>query len=427
MAYGVIIAYDAVGLEPLYLVAAAAAPVVISATPAEEAPSAPFFGTLLFGGNLYALSSGGSHTPGTPIVYKSTDGGATWTDISTATLPTNFQSIQQLWDETSGVIHFFGTDDGSVTFRMVDFDLTTGWGPYYGTSGGPGNSYHSFALTSAGDFVFYTDSGDGFLRVLKSVLHHNSATWTVVDADLGIPSGASISVNPESVIIDATDRIHVFTGRGYYSVSSGDSLSSFVDFVTTGLWSSVTESNTGMRWPAISQSGDLKMAVLGVDGNPAHTLLMTGAAPLTSPTWSIEQVGDVNPRGTVDLAVYQDDGGIETVFWPARTSFTTDDNIYQSQKISGVWTMTTFWDSTANPNPDGHGNIDWFSVGLLIGADVTIEVPTGSLMLSSFPPVPKTPFTPPPPPPPPPSCELNPVGGTPTLVLYDEPLELQGS
>src|SRR6185503_2726942 len=175
------------------------------------------------GGNLFAFS-GWSPTPSTSglVVSKSTDGGATWTNLDTASGPASSSTVFGSAVQRGSTLTVAWFDGGSPVVQLVDFDLTAGtWGAPYGVSGAPVPSGAGVSIGCwyrAGDnslVVFYPDlaSGSG---LWASVYDLTGGSWGApIDVGTnitGLPNymSAAPTIERMSACIDSADNIYLF-------------------------------------------------------------------------------------------------------------------------------------------------------------------------------------------------------------------------
>jgi len=158
-------------------------------SPIRQFPDARSF-LIEFGGNLFTFT-GGPVGAG-PFFYqcsKSTDGGATWTQLDTAAAPTG-TALEPLaaFDGAHTVAVAF-LPDPSVQIQLQNFDLATEtWGPVYG-AGGPGPGANLLGVWVAPDTSVVVAYQIPFDPFFLPVVRFSAGVW-------GTPFDAAPSLAP---------------------------------------------------------------------------------------------------------------------------------------------------------------------------------------------------------------------------------------
>jgi hypothetical protein len=325
-------------------------------------------GVISFGGALYQVLqfSGLSFPPGVTgnvNVYKSTDGGASWTILDGANSPlkqpTSGTAIASVIYDGAGTITVaaslgdavFGPA-GPIFFQ--DFSLLTGfWSAAYGTVGSP----NVFLLNQAyrrSDGSILVITMDSITPSGELVAHVFKAGAWIASFDLttGILPAGWTAINMSSTVLDpATDTIHMFgialngilKKQFYEQILSTNSVAGFQDL--TGVYGAAS----AMGDPVL-YGGKLCWGVM--DPTLSFATILVGS-PLAAPVFSIAGYpgvfpGQPNPApfpstlqptlatdGTTLWAVWLSDGTADIV----NLSFTQN----TSNPLTG-WTGASIFD-----------------------------------------------------------------------------------
>lgn len=359
-------------------------PVLINAVdePVNQTPrGCPF----RYAGNLFALVNAGLG----PIflqVWKSTDGGTTWTHLDAAHEPGGaqppFGSTFSVFDGAHTLTAQLVTLSGStMTPYFQDFDLSAEtWGPVYGSVGAPavdGTGIVGLYRRSDGTLVSLA-LGLGVVPFPTMVAYVFSGTWAAP-----IDFGVNIAALPGfpgygtaffcEAVLDALDTLHVFCGVDvntpgwnsrlfYQQILSSGALGNFFDFPGQGDASNLNVTDfTGQ--PCIVGGSLVKPCLRLIPGGAVadYTSVYVGS-PLTAPVWAAVDPPGINPTsynvyepsasgqavtdGTTAYVVF-----IETV----DPTFTYQSNrVTASQSVNlSSWTAAALFDYLTDPVPPG--------------------------------------------------------------------------
>ncbi len=179
-------------------------------------------GPYLVGSNLYALAKSNgspSTTPvNCPVIYKSTDGGATWANI-TETDSTGMTAFTWNWDDTGpnpSIITFAFANGGTGgDWNLRDFDVSTEtWSTIYGTGGTPPTN----ALNRIQGGLTITRLSDGTIKLISGHLvafggdgnlYYSicaaGGNWTATDVAI---TSSALGFTCDCACIDPNDTVH---------------------------------------------------------------------------------------------------------------------------------------------------------------------------------------------------------------------------
>ncbi len=448
-------------------------------------------GPILFGGARFdclvteTLLNGMSNpNPGKLGVYKSTDTGVNWSELDAAHAPLvdyegdTWFNVQAFYPAEGGRYVYFvyqvAPDDFTDTMVLIQFDLQTGlWGtpsvegPQLAVKPGQGSPFAQLVVRTNGDQVILYE--DFNLSQVAYVIY--SGAWGAPVAITGAPFGSSAVAAQR----DPFDSVMFFWNNGnslnVNTLSSGNVLSAAA-FTGWNLSSSLLDTSYPIWIPGTSQfaialadiSGSTIKVVKCAANLSAFSIELVVSSSVQSPRPSYPRLA---LSGTSLYLVYvnYDDTGFN--FTPPR-----DHLILRCVQTVGASTWgapVQLFDSlsdTFSPNPHPFTSPNVYNAAFTIYPDGTQAFSLGTVddngafLPSSTPndfgnqqyyfeiPPATTPTTitlaetlgitasfafgtvplPPPPPPPPPFCIINPTPGTgPTAIVYNEPLEKQGS
>ncbi len=337
-----------------------------------------FTGPFSFNGKLYCFGSATDVPPfGVPIIYESSDNGATWTDI-TGSGSDVLQGFIWCWGDTvpnPEIITFAYPSGGR--YKLQDFDLNTKtWGTSYGTSGGPVTTFNGDTVVrlSDGTVKLFTSGG---LSIRYSVCV--AGTWTITDFDTTRPA------TPNAACVDSDDLVCVVaadagdgdTHRSYWTLDTSNVLGTVHDFPTiTG--------GIGQQYMIRLYIGpDDKVYISGAGafaGVAANDVVMwVGSGSHDAPTWVEQLVCDIpvkiDPTYGLQFQYAANIGGVPYVFFEVSTFDALNYFVYYSRYASGVWEDPVFYyDPQTNP-PPGDTDTGFIMSGLSVTSCPTDEKP----------------------------------------------------
>ncbi|WP_248724187.1 T9SS type A sorting domain-containing protein [Seonamhaeicola sp. ML3] len=248
-----------------------------------------------FGGRTRALVVDRSDNTGNTIiaggvsggVFRTTDGGATWTKVSSNDEIHNVTSIVQ--DPRAGQENtwYYGTGEGLGNSTSKSGAFYLGQGIWKSTDGGitwsqlPSTSSTQTSFDSFFDIVYrlavHPTTGDLYAALLGRIRRFNGSSW-ITEIDNG-SSGASTN--------QATDIVITTGGRVYVSFSGVD------DASVEGVWTSATGIEATGAWSRINAAdftpaGRVVMAIAPSNEDILYVLFDNGTTSDCSGTEAVE-------------------------------------------------------------------------------------------------------------------------------------------
>lgn len=347
-----------------------------------------FAGPLERNGKLYVIAEDNfDAATAFARIYKSSDGGKTWSVISGASSPVNTSGWAYYWNGGAQIVFCFSSGTG-LPVNLVKFNIDTEtWSAVFGTSGGftPLGSPVASAvvqLSTGAIRVFYGAVSGGQPAIEWGECADGAGAWTstgnvyrvlaVGDLDLALLGTAVDSADTIHTIIEtlisphATNDFRVF----YNTLSSGGVAGSEVQF-NSALWNERGAANRIVFTAPSSLwiSGQDFNQTTAPAGSPSFVGIWQGSIP---PTWALTDVFNYPPPPSpADVAVFTffllSKTGIPTIFWVGFTAATNSQTrVYFTQFVRGVWTAPVlYYDLVTDPPiPAATGDIEGLSVSL---------------------------------------------------------------
>ena len=304
-------------------------------------------------GYLYRVSESDTASGNHPMMFKSTDGGATWTEMDSSNRPTA-QDLEGSWVAVDGTtVIFMVTRDDTVWW--VPFDTTTDtWGTQEtidtGLSSSGVEQYASFVKNNDGTFwVFYSDTLSGANNQIAYRKRTGTNTYGAKSTAIG--GNTAVSYTAPASIKAASDLTYVFykddtNNTLYYRTLTTAGTLSGANSVATGTATDniphtnavyFDDAGTETVVCAYADSADILKLVVLKNGVQQTTETISSTAILMDP-------GSVTNGGTVaHLAV---NGSTLYAVWADGA---TGDIFYRSRAANGTWSaISTIWNSGAN-------------------------------------------------------------------------------
>ncbi len=298
-------------------------------------------------GSLYALAANFRISTGTtsPRMFKSTDGGNTWTALDTAHEVTSTSQSTAHLRGTEAWLLFENIGGGDVSFRVVSFDFSA---ELWGTPSTQATGYFIFTdhvnigVLSDGSLVIAYNKTNG-PTWLGEVIRYNGATWSspvtlFSHTHTSYPASMSVDASDNAWILCAESISNVFPDTAnVYKYASGTLTGPTAAYSTTfsigniwgpGIYLAIYDE---IRFPA----GALHFS----DGN-IHIAYIKGT-PSSGPTWSVVDVAIDNGRGPTGSPIsfaYESDTAIYMVWetqFDSNTGWTQI--VFTGQTNNGPW------------------------------------------------------------------------------------------
>lgn len=349
-----------------------------------DAPGGSLIGPFKFGTNYYVASQGDPGNGNRLAMYKSTDGGNTWTGPLNQAGSHIIAGGQGYWSAaavgTKVYVVFFETIAGLVVWQ---FDTTTDlWGgqftanvvalPSNGTAVGTYNESTfrpgPFVLRSNGSLVFTLiemENVGGFKYRTTIDICNNAGVFAISDAYCG-ENGVAGHDLPAGAILGLGDRTHVF-----FVEYNGKTLKHRTVTTLNAIQASQTVANDlfdpgGVNTQSLLESvgiptfdpisGTVSIPYKDTNGH----MKMANATSADTPVWTTEQIdttitvlkGGQAVGSTVSSAYYDGGGRISVIFLDNQTPPTIL-NLYRSTKFGASWSTPGLLIPTGIPSGGG--------------------------------------------------------------------------
>lgn len=250
-----------------------------------------FAGPMAYSGNLYVLAertlSGGESGE----IWKSTDGGNTWSllALESSLSSSDWTNYVPCWADGQIVLTFL-----TNYAKLVDFNLATEtWGAPYGLTWGASIAFDGQAmlnrLSDGRIIVFYFDLAGNFCYSLCAA----AGAWITTGNILITAGSFSGSISLRKVIttcVDSTDRSHVVIGSQAPSGPANTSYYQYLNVLPTGIATAPFLLPTTPPYGMLSNifaapDGNLYLGVFG-PSSTANTSELWIGTPLTAPVWT---------------------------------------------------------------------------------------------------------------------------------------------
>jgi len=321
-------------------------------------------------------------------VWKSTDGGVSWTQLDAANEPNALYDAQCLaWDGANTLtIALLPSPGASAPVILRNFDLAgETWGAPFGGAGAPSpDALFGLYRRSSGDLVLLVEDTTALPGVpsrLGAYVFSGGAWSSIVDLETNVEalpgwagSGANIGSfnNVLPAVMDAADTLHIFfaltdpftpgwTDRFFYQqFLSGGGLGSFFDFPGQGALP-VDLLYFGLT-PAVGNNTILMPVIRSLPGPiPGYVSVYVGT-PLNAPVWTELAAPGVDAAsynvfdGTAPYPAAAFDGALWYVIFVQPTDPAYGANqvrVAQSANPLLGWTTSTVYDFLVDPTPPG--------------------------------------------------------------------------
>lgn len=300
-----------------------------------------------------AINSNGHIFAGTSDdgVFRSTDGGGSWTQINNGLLDIH---VYSLVINSSG--HIFAGTSGNGIIRSVYRSTDNGenWSQVnFGMENT--NPIYSLAVNSNGD-IFSGTNGDGVFRS-----QDNGASWTKINSGLTDLSVMSLAINSSGDIFAGTAIDGIFR-----STNNGDNWTPVNNGLThTNVWSLAVNSSGHIFAGSFSYGGGVFRST---DNGGSWTQVNTGLTELRVLSLAVNSSGHIF-AGTVDGVFRSIDNG--SSWTPVNSGLTetfvyalapnASDQIFAGTNGNGVFrsaeSTTSCYTLTTVVNPNGSGTI----------------------------------------------------------------------
>jgi hypothetical protein len=316
--------------------------------------------------NLYRLTesdlvnppAAGNH----PLMYKSIDGGITWTDMDSANRPTA-QDLEATWVMRVGtqIIVFVNRDDTvwRVPFNTSDSGTPDTWGTQEtvdtSLSSTGVEQFVSVTRTSDGqEWIFYSDT---LVSSNQQMAYRRRTGVNTYGSKSDLGGNTAVSYTGPSAVLGASDLSHVFytdvtNAHLYYrTLSSTGTLSSAtqVDSAGTSGFSASPSRYVHTNAVYYDDAGTEVISVMYADtSNMLKLVRVVGGTPQTPEAVSTNSVL-TNPSATTSDAIIAHlaiDGTTTLAIW---SDAGTGDLLWRQRDAAGTWgPITTLWASGGN-------------------------------------------------------------------------------
>jgi hypothetical protein len=318
--------------------------------------------------NLYLCAVEASDAD--PQMFKSTDSGATWSNVDAANAPNGFSgAAEQNWNIDTeihgGVIHVLYRS-AATTLAVARFNTATDlWTTSLGdcTTASPVPYQCSLAIRSDGDvLVFHTDSAEQN-NILYDV--YEGVSWSSGNAFL--TRTGSLTAYPLCAVMDSADICHVFfldpgdgTHYSWLSIDGSNTLGDIVD-IDTGTSVNVdrTMAANFLIYDVAGTDTVLSTNVTANDDLDANVVTLEAASAAGGLAAQTSDIHTGTDLGENILATFRHNN-VSYIFW---SEVDDSDILYISNNGSGWGTAAsnqTTWKTLTGPTALGH-------VGPLLG------------------------------------------------------------
>ncbi len=310
-----------------------------------------FNGTDIYAiGKNFIISSGISHLR----MFKSTDGGATWTAQDTASEPVITGSIndpQKLPSSKIGIVYLKSGATGMI-FRQ--FNMATDlWEAESAQSHEIGNFTDWRRLSSGNICMVYQKQFGGPYSVHLEV--YNGATW---GGAITVVTAATERIFL-SMSVDTADNVWIATLEKGASLPHFERVYKFASGVVTGPTTMASYNNPQISWGPgvyIPTSDEVRFPFI-LRGEAVSGFSSPGywsGTPTSAPVWTLVDLalttGDPGPNSEVNIT-FENDNDIFICWITEVDSFTGQMQLLYAEQLNlGAWsTANLMWDSLADP------------------------------------------------------------------------------
>ncbi len=299
------------------------------------------------GSNLYGVLSSGDPLSSLGGVFKSTDGGATWTQQDSVNRPLNgFHLLAEL-DEITGIIYLCYDGVADLHYRINTFDTNTD------TYGSVVTSGFTWAVGSTNAELLRQSMGDIY------VYYISGSTLVYEKFSTGAWSGSQVTVSSIynttilSYAVDAADRMHLLVGPivtqkrvAYIPIDATGSVGSAVIVYSNGFSIGIAGSGNG-----VILNGDT-ICFPYVTGASENDVRVFFGTPLNAPVWTDEAVATVSDRAIINDLQLDGSNNLVSFYTQYNQSGGDPDQLWMNTRTSGVWgTPELVYDLIDNPPP----------------------------------------------------------------------------
>jgi hypothetical protein len=326
--------------------------------PRMDVAGSEFCGPFTIGAAQYAVLIN-QNTNNHLVVYKSTDGGATWNSMDAAHGPNTSLTAQPILNGTVFTIVYTSSTVGNP-LKIITFDTATDTFGVPSVDGPLTNGNARLAQFASGDLcVWY----GGFTLGIQQVVIFSGAAW---GAPVNVPNAKNSVL---TIVMGPNNVAQLF----YFDIQAPGLNVFFRTFTNGGVLgseqnvfsASVLNQSSLPTGPVILRNGNFILpAYGGVNGNQAG--IWTGA-PYTAPVWAFTLVDPVGqgpqPAGDTDAFALVDGSNNLILFWITLNSVPVVPINQMSFSINsgaGFAAPVLFADETAYPqtvDPSAVGNV----------------------------------------------------------------------